>query len=113
MTKVFSTLVVLFLAGCGLDKKLPEEQKLFLTAKVWGFLKYYHPVVNTGQRNWDRELISVIHKLPAVNNEQELSALYLRWVDSLGTVEPRMTPDSSTQANTFDKNFDLRWIQKS
>lgn len=113
MTKALPIVFALLLAGCGLDKKLPEEQKLFLTAKVWGFLKYYHPVVNTGQRNWDQELISVLHKLPAVSNEQELSALYLRWIDSLGTVEPRVTANSSAQANTFDKNFDLRWIRNS
>ena len=36
---------------------LDENEKLFATAKVWGFLKYYHPSVAKGEFDWDSQLI--------------------------------------------------------
>jgi hypothetical protein len=40
-----------------------QIQNLATLAKVWGFLKYYHPAVTSGQHRWDYDLFRV---LPAV-----------------------------------------------
>lgn len=39
----------------------PEKIKnLAMVAKVWGFLKYYHPAVAEGHYNWDYELFPIL-----------------------------------------------------
>ena len=35
-------------------------EDLALLGKIWGFLKYYHPVVASGKYNWDFELFKII-----------------------------------------------------
>ena len=60
---------------------------LVLTGKVWGFLKYHHPVVTGGTKQWDFELL---RKLPAVlgaQRQEEVRGLLVDWIDSLGPLE--------------------------
>jgi hypothetical protein len=39
----------------------PEKiENLAMVAKVWGFLKYYHPAVAEGKYNWDYELFKIL-----------------------------------------------------
>jgi C-terminal processing protease CtpA/Prc len=88
------------------------EQKLFLTSKVWGFLKYYHPTVNEGKMNWDNELKKIVDKLPDASNSEELSGLYLEWINSLGEVDPMRITEAKKTIQYFDENFDLSWISE-
>lgn len=97
--------------ACGSEKKIADDQKLYLTAKVWGFLKYYHPEVNKGQINWDNQLIEILRKLPTIKTNEELSALYLDWITSLGELAPCKNCESSIDQEYFDKNFDLSWLK--
>lgn len=102
-------LLLALLPGCTYRQDLSANEKLYLTAKVWGFLKYYHPTVNNGTLNWDSELQSVLQKLPAVNNAKELSTVLIQWIDDLGEVPP-VKPTPYDSSNVFDKNFDLAWL---
>lgn len=52
----FLALIIFFSQLSIGQKKLTEEQKLVATCKVWGFLKYYHPLVAAGKFNWDEQL---------------------------------------------------------
>lgn len=110
MTKILTILLSISLLGCSHKQELSSDQKLYFTAKVWGFLKYYHPAVNTGKINWDNELISITEKLPAANNREELSEIFIKWIESLGAVPPvrNVNYDSS---NSFNKNFSLTWFE--
>ncbi len=108
------TLILLLsfsILACNTDQELTETQKLYLTAKLWGFLKYYHPEVNKGQINWDDELINFIPRLADAKTNQDLSKLYVRWIDSLGDVSPCLDCDTPTAKDYFDKNFNLSWLQ--
>ena len=103
-------LSVLFLA-CNSRPELSSTQKLYLTAKVWGFLKYYHPVINEGKINWDDQLIAILPKLAGAKTDQDLSQLYVQWIDSLGEIRPTFGNEASKEIRYFDKNFDLSWLQ--
>lgn len=50
-------LLLLYIFTCGnlifAQNELNEIEKLATTAKVWGFLKYYHPEVADGKKWWD------------------------------------------------------------
>jgi hypothetical protein len=66
--------------------QVSENQKLESLAKVWGFLKYYHPQVAKGKLNWDEELARKIAEVKAARDRQELSKAYTQWLDELGKV---------------------------
>ena len=42
--------------------KISQTEKLAATCKVWGFLKYYHPNVASGELNWDSQLLEKLPK---------------------------------------------------
>ncbi len=91
------------------QESLSETQKLAITAKVWGFLKYYHPNVANGDFNWDEEFLSILPKVQNANDKTELSLIYSNWIDSLGEIKKCNSCDSSKRIEYFENNFDLSW----
>jgi len=61
-------------------------ENLALLGKVWGFLKYHHPGVASGQYNWDYELFRFFPRYQAVDNNQQRNALLSNWISGLGAV---------------------------
>ena len=95
------------------QKTLTETEKLAVTCKVWGFLKYYHPTVANGEQNWDQQLFDILPKVEKVKTTMEFSNILENWIDNLGEIkkiEPIMVSDT---IKYFDKNFDLSWINNS
>ncbi|MCM4161264.1 peptidase S41 [Antarcticibacterium flavum] len=90
-----------------------ENEKLVATAKIWGFLKYYHPHVAKGKFDWEEQLFIVMEKVEKTKSDEELSAVFSNWIDSLGEVEKCLSCLEVTTAEGFDKNFDLTWIDSS
>jgi len=92
------------------DKK---SENLASLAKVWGFLKYYHPNVAKGNFNWDEQLIQMIPKVEQAQNKDDLSRIYLEWIAALGVVKECKSCKETSKEKSFDKNFDLSWINNS
>ncbi|NKI28322.1 peptidase S41 [Arenibacter sp. 6A1] len=92
------------------QKKLTENEKLFATAKVWGFLKYYHPSVSEGNFDWDNELFKILPKVKESTNAEQLSEIYINWIESLGEVETCKKCSRENKSLLFENNFDLGWI---
>ena len=46
-----------------------ETRKLATTAKVWGFLKYYHPNIQKDSSYWDQQLFTTLPKLKEAGNK--------------------------------------------
>lgn len=112
MAKYLLILLAFLLITCTSKPELSSTQKLQLTAKVWGFLKYYHPHVNQGTYNWDNQLVDMLQKLEHVETHQELSELYSSWIDSLGVIPPCSDCEPSMDKEYFDKNHDLSWLHQ-
>lgn len=94
------------------SKPITETQKLATTCKVWGFLKYYHPNVTDGSKNWDEQLFQI---LPKVDEAQTSEAFFLvieNWINSLGEVK-NSEINKASKKEYFDKNFDLSWLNKN
>ncbi len=65
---------------------------LALLAKIWGFLKYYHPKIASGALNWDYELFRFLPAyLDETGNPRYRNALLTKWIESLGEL-----PECST-----------------
>lgn len=92
--------------------KPTEIQKLAVTCKVWGYLKYYHPEVASGKTDWDKQLLNILPKIEKAQTKEEFSLILENWIDALGQVNKNVPPKSK-QTVYFDKNFDLSWIIKN
>ena len=93
--------------------KLTETQKLSATCKVWGFLKYYHPKVADGSKNWDEQLFTILPQVEKAQTKEEFSLILESWIDSLGEVKAIAPIIPRKDIDYFDKNFDLSWINKN
>jgi C-terminal processing protease CtpA/Prc len=65
-----------------------QIEHLATLGQVWGFLKYHHPVVTGGERNWDFELFRVMPSLLAAVDHKAANEVLLRWIEDLGPVTP-------------------------
>jgi hypothetical protein len=63
-----------------------ERENLVVLAKVWGFLKYHHPRVTSGEHHWDFELFRVLPTVLAASDAMERNAALLSWIEGLGSV---------------------------
>jgi hypothetical protein len=86
-----------------------QVENLATLGRVWGFLKYHHPQVTSGQRQWDYDLFRAMPNILAARNHADADAVLVRWIDGLGTVAKCAT------CAVFDENAvelkpDLAWI---
>ncbi len=106
---IFLTILLSFNATIA-QNSLSETEKLAATAKVWGFLKYYHPRVAEGKFDWDKELFKVLPLVKSASTKEELSQVYMDWLNKLGKVKACKNCKPNNNFAYFDKNFDLSWI---
>lgn len=93
------------------NQQISETEKLALTGKIWGFLKYYHPNVAQGKFNWDEQLLTILPKVKAANTKEELSKLYYEWIQGLGYIKECRNCKAVNKRETFNENFNLDWIK--
>jgi len=71
-------------------KELTKTQvaNLAMLGKVWGFLKYHHPLVTSGKRHWDYELFRILPRVLAAADAPAARVAVTQWIADLGTVPP-------------------------
>ncbi|MBJ2123277.1 S41 family peptidase [Flavobacterium sp. IB48] len=107
--KLLIAFVLLF--QISFSKPITETQKLAATCKVWGFLKYYHPNVTDGSKNWDEQLFQILPKVEEAQTSEAFSQVIENWIVSLGEIKKQ--ENVKTKKEYFDKNFDLSWFNKN
>ncbi len=89
----------------------PQKLKnLELLGKIWGFLKYHHPAIATGDYNWDYELFRI---LPDYLNSETIDSrnqLLLDWIDTYGEIEI-CTKCEAINPNAYLKP-DFKWFDQ-
>jgi C-terminal processing protease CtpA/Prc len=76
-------------SGIAIQSLSPVQiENLATLGKVWGFLKYHHPAVVSGQRRWDYDLFRVMPAVLAASSRAEANAAVLKSINALGTVKP-------------------------
>jgi hypothetical protein len=85
-----------------------QVENLSLLGKVWGFLKYYHPVVAEGYYNWDYELFRLLPAYIRLDDKNERDAFLVHWINSLGTVTTCKKCNEETKNEVLKP--DLDWI---
>ena len=110
MKKIVLVLLVVFSQAVLAETKLTETQKLTATCKVWGFLKYYHPKVADGSKNWEEQLFTILPQVEKAQTKEEFSLVLENWIDGLGEVKKIAPIILPANVEFFDKNFDLSWM---
>ena len=85
-----------------------QYKNLELLGRVWGFLKYHHPEVATGNLNWDYELFRMLPKYLDAKNESARNKQLINWIDSYGKIA-ECTDCLPTEKNAVLEP-DLAWI---
>jgi C-terminal processing protease CtpA/Prc len=65
-----------------------QIQNLATAGKVWGFLKYHHPLITGGQRHWDYDLLRLLPTILAAPDRVAANAALAKWIAGLGPVKP-------------------------
>ncbi|CAM2910915.1 C-terminal processing protease CtpA/Prc, contains a PDZ domain [Flavobacterium succinicans] len=110
MQKIFFFTLFLFFQISQAQQSLTETEKLATTAKVWGFLKYYHPNVASGKYDWDKELFTILPQVEKAKSKKEFSEVVENWITSLGEVKKVEPIILSSEIKYFDKNLNAAWL---
>lgn len=65
-----------------------QIQNLATVGKVWGFLKYHHPLIAAGERHWDYDLLRVLPSILSAPDRDTANAILAKWIKELGAVKP-------------------------
>src|SRR5258705_13227891 len=72
------------------DDALDQGARLSALAKVWGLLKYFHPLVADGTVNWDLVLVDELPRIQAAESKGAFNDEIVRLIRSAGSA-PRVT----------------------
>ncbi len=86
-----------------------QIQNLATLGKVWGFLKYHHPQVTSGDLHWDYELFRVLPAILEAPDRQSANVVLLRWITNLSNVAS-CSPCAELDQRDLDFSPDLNWI---
>jgi C-terminal processing protease CtpA/Prc len=87
-----------------------QIQNLAVLAKVWGFLKYYHPAVTSGQHQWDYDLYRALPAVLAAGDGPTANQAIADWITSrLGTVAA-CNPCATLDTSDLYMSTNLDWL---
>jgi peptidase S41-like protein len=95
-----------FDSGSGITlKNLTETQvaNLATLGKVWGFLKYHHPLITAGKHHWDYELFRILPRVLSAADAAAARSAMSQWVSGLGSV-----PACTDCASLVESDLHLR-----
>lgn len=92
------------------DLNSNRTRDLLLLTKIWGFLKYHHPKIASGEVNWDYELFRLLPKYLSVYTSKERDNVLIKWIESLGPVDTFVQKNQGNPRIFLENNLD--WIRK-
>ena len=87
-----SICLILPVAGCKEQEEDPppeqlQVQNLEKLCKVWGYVKYTHPVFLLGEKDWDDELLKLIPEVRKCSDTEKVNKLLHDWFVGLGKID--------------------------
>ncbi|MDR1153609.1 MAG: hypothetical protein LBL04_02770 [Bacteroidales bacterium] len=83
-------------------------KNLDILGRVWGFLKYYHPAVIDGDKNWDFELFRIMPAIAKAPGKKELNRILIDFIDGLGDFHTKDYAISDPEL--YSCRIDLSWL---
>lgn len=95
----------------------PQTESLVKLAKVWGFVKYRHPSVTSGEIDWDEELLHVIPLVLDAKGSKSTNKVIYTWLESFPFEIQELDAELVPVKDEFDKGVVLKpnlvWIEDS
>ena len=85
-------------------------RNLELLGKIWGFIKYYHPNIVSGNFNWDYELLRFLPNYLNVKSDIERDELLVSWIKKFGYLKKCKNCETSPTAKIKPE---ISWINCS
>jgi C-terminal processing protease CtpA/Prc len=101
-----------FASGSGIvlgDLTPIQVANLAMFGKVWGFLKYHHPLITAGKRQWDFELFRILPRVLSAADAPAARSVVSQWVTALGTVPP-CNPCASLAESELHLRPPVTWL---
>lgn len=114
-TKKCFLLLILTLLSSGVYGQVADStyyNRLFYTAKVWGYVKYYHTSMEEGTVDWDEILLTSIDGIKSAPDNASFNDSLYQVINQAGPMEIKSTilpnvPDS------LNNNSDKAWMNAS
>ncbi len=84
---------------------------LALLGRIWGFLKYHHPEIASGNYNWDYELFRVLPEFLDAENNKERDKVLENWIVKYGELSACKNCSPTPNDAVIEPN--LFWINDS
>ena len=86
-----------------------QVANLTMLGKVWGFLKYHHPLIADGKRHWDYDLFRILPRVLSAADQRAARSAVHEWVAGLGAVAP-CSPCASLGESDLHLRPPLTWL---
>lgn len=83
---------------------------LQLLGHVWGFLKYHHPSLAKGQKNWDYELFNFLPSYLKSETSRKRNQLLLDWITKLGEVDRCQNCEFKSLSDSAKIQPNIDWV---
>jgi len=87
-----------------------QVENLAVLGRVWGFLKYHHPRIATGEKHWDYELFRILPAVLKAPDRAAANAAILKWTQTFGPIVPCKTCASLVETNLY-LHPALEWLK--
>ena len=101
-----------FISGSGIVlKELTAVQvtNLAMLGKVWGFLKYHHPLITQGKKHWDSELFRIMPRVLSAADAPAARSVVNTWITTLGEI-PACGPCASLDERELHLRPPITWL---
>jgi C-terminal processing protease CtpA/Prc len=78
-------------------------------AKVWGFLKYHHPVFTGGREDADAALLQMLQQTMNATDSVHANAIMVEWIKAMGPIES-CGPCASESSENWALRPRLQWL---
>ncbi|RYG42203.1 MAG: hypothetical protein EOO01_23555, partial [Chitinophagaceae bacterium] len=92
-----------------IDFAKAQTEQIYQFAKIWGFLKYFHPAPASGKADMDSLLFKIYPRLIA-SDRGKFNDLCVEIIDDLDRIKSPGSKATRDEKNSFNKNHDLKWL---
>ena len=111
MNKLFLVFILCTIDITLLAQNPTYQQKLYYACKIWGFAKYYHSGVSSGQVKWDSVLVSTLPLIKNAVTNNDFNDALDNMLLAAGPMAIATTPSPDTLPPELKRNLNFGWIQ--
>ncbi|UKT64297.1 S41 family peptidase [Pedobacter mucosus] len=109
---ILLTILLSYLIATSVVSHESETSQTATFIKIWGFLKYHHPMVAKGKIDWDEAFTTGLKQVKLSRSKEAINLYYTTWINRLGKLEKCKACEVKDVSD--DKhNLDMDWLKDS